>query len=207
MKNKLPDFWSFNRIRDTSLIQREDLLWHGPYAWPGYEQVSQLQPVPDRAAVYLFTFEYVDGFIVRSVGVTNSLKRRLAEHTRNFKNGSYTVLDVYAAKNGVRKEWWHGWEYAKMHRDIFLDNKEIILELVESELMAYRLFIGEMADRRKRERMEAAILINAYHSMDSVYDLIDRGMALKGRNNFEIPILIKNSCSYKLYGISDWLEI
>lgn len=36
----------------------------------------------------------------------------------------------------------------------------------EKEMTAYRLFISEIADRRKRERIEAAILINAYSSKE-----------------------------------------
>jgi hypothetical protein len=32
-----------------------------------------------------------------------------------------------------------------------LEYKDVILEFVENELIAYRLFIAEIADRRKRE--------------------------------------------------------
>jgi hypothetical protein len=108
MKNVLPHFWSFNRIRDTSEIKTEILVWQGPFSWIGYEQINKLNPIPDIAGVYLFTFEYLDGHIFRSVGVTNSMKRRLTQHTREYKKGNYTLLDVESASNGVRKELWHG---------------------------------------------------------------------------------------------------
>jgi len=37
--------------------------------------------------------------------------------------GNYTILDVEYAKVGIRKEIWHGWGYAKRHRDEFLKHK------------------------------------------------------------------------------------
>lgn len=207
MKNALPRFWSFNRVRDASMIKKEDLVWQGPFSWIGYEQINESKPIPDIAGVYLFTFEYLDGYILRSVGVTNSMKRRLAQHTREYKKGNYTLLDVESAKTGLRKELWHGWQYAKEHQDTFLENKDIILEFVEKELISYRLFISEIADRRKRERIEAALLINAYSSKEPWHDLIDGGMALRGRYNYEIPIEVKNVCSHQLYGLPGTIEI
>ena len=37
--------------------------------------------------------------------------------------------------------------------------------------------------------------------------MIDGGMALRGRVNDEIPIEVRNVCSYKVYGLSEKLEI
>jgi hypothetical protein len=207
MKEKLPQFWCFNRIRDASLIKTKALIWQGPFSWIGYEQGNNLEPIPDIAGVYLITFEYIGGYILRSVGVTNSMKRRLSEHTREYFRGNYTLLDVESAKVGVRKELWHGWQYAKRHRSIYLDNKDIILELAEKELIAYRIFISEVADRRKRERIEAAILVNTYSSKALWADLIDGGMSLRSRYNREIPIQVKNVCAHKVYGLPELMEI
>ncbi len=207
MKNTLQKFWSFNRVRDVSMIKTEDLIWQGPFSWIGYEQINGSKPIPDIAGVYLFTFEYLDGYILRSVGITNSMKRRLAQHTREYKKGNYTLLDVESAKNGLRRELWHGWQYAKEHQDTFLENKDVILEFVEKELVSYRLFISKIVDRRTRERIEAAILINAYSSKEPCHDLIDGGMALIGRYNYEIPIEVTNVCSHKLYGLPEIIEI
>lgn len=207
MKKTLPQFWSFNRLTDDSMIKAEDIIWQGPFSWIGYEQVNKLKPIPDIAGVYLFTFEYKDGYILRSVGVTSSMKRRFREHTREYNKGNYTVLDVESAKIGVRKELWHGWQYAKEHQKQFLEYKDVILEFVEKELIAYRLFITEIADRRKRERIEAAILINTYSSKELLANLFDGGMSLRGRYNYELPIEIKNVCSHKLYRLPETIEI
>lgn len=207
MKNQLPQFWSFNRIKNATMIKTEDLKWRGPFSWVGYEIFNKLEPIPDIAGVYLFTFEYKNGYILRSLGVTNSMKRRLREHTREYKKGGYTVLDVELAKRGLRLELWHGWQYAKENQDQFLANKSVILEFVKIELIAYRLFVSEIADKRKRERIEASILINAYSSRKPWSDLIDGGMALRGRYNYETPIKINNVCSHKLYGLPRIIEI
>jgi hypothetical protein len=207
MKKRLPRFWSFNRLRDSSLIKTEDIIWQGPFSWIGYERVNKLKPIPDVAGVYLYTFEYKDGYILRSVGVTNSMRRRFREHTREYNKGNYTVLDVESAKIGVRKELWHGWQYAREHQQQFLEHKDDILEFVKNELTAYRLFITQIADRRKRERIEAAILINTYRSKEPWADLFDGGMSFRGRYNDEIPIKVKNICSYKLYGLPETIEI
>ncbi len=207
MKESLPEFWSFNRFRDASLIETEDILWEGPFSWPGFEQINNLIPISDIAGVYLFTFEYKDGYILRSAGHTNSMKRRFSQHKREYMSGKYTVLDVKSANNGERNEIWHGWNYAKEHKDEFLHRKDYILKSVENELASYRLFIAEIADKRKQQRIEFAIMQNAYMSKEPWGDLVDGGAALRGRFSYEMPIEIRNICSCKIYGIPQIFEI
>lgn len=206
-KKGLPCFWSFNRLRDVSLIKTEDIIWRGPFSWPGYEQVNKIKVVPDIAGVYLFTFEYKGGFILRLVGVTNSMKRRFQEHTREYVKGRYTVLDVDSAKNGIRKELWHGWQYARDHQKQFFSYKNRIMELVEKELRAYRIFITQVDNRRKRERIEAALLIDIYSSTERWADLFDGGMSFRRRYNYEMPIRVRSICRCKLYGLPETVEI
>lgn len=200
-------FWSFTRSRDIDLIKTEEITWEGPFSWNRFEQINRLKPIPDIAGIYLFTFEYSDGYILRSAGVTSSTKRRFAEHTREFMNGKYTVLEVESAQIGQRKEIWHGWEYAKGHRDEFIEHRDFILKFVEKELAAYRLFVAQVGDKRKRERIEFAIMHNIYASKEPWADLVDGAVALRGRENKEVPIEIKNICPYKIYGLSEILEV
>ena len=182
-------------------------MWHEPFSWPGFERINKLETIPDIPGVYLFTFEYEDGYILRSAGITNSMRRRFSQHKREYMSGNYTVLDVKSANNGERNEIWHGWTYAKEHKDEFLRHKNYILESAEHDLSSYRLFITKVSDRRKQERIEFAIIQNAYISKEPWGDLVDGGMALRGRANHEIPIEAKNICSQKIYGISDIFEI
>lgn len=189
------------------MITTEDVLWQGPFSWPGFDQINNLTPIPDIAGVYLLTFAYKDGYILRGAGHTNSTKRRFSQHKREYMSGRYTVLDVQAANRGERKELWHGWEYAKTHQDEFLRHKTYILKSVENEIASYNLFITEVGDRRKRERIEFAIMQNAYLSKEPWGDLVDGQTALRGRANCEAPIAARNRCPHKIYGIPDMFEI
>ena len=117
------------------------------------------------------------------------------------------MLNMQELVFGIRKEIWHGWGYAKEHRDEFSRHKDYILQFVKKELEAYRLFITEVEDKRKRERIEFAIVQSVYGSKEPWANLIDGGMALRGRFSDEIPIEVRNVCSYKVYGLSEKLEI
>jgi len=199
--------WCFNRARDGKNIQTEDVEWLGPFSWPGYEHLTKLSSIPDVPGAYLFTFPYHKGFVLYCVGITKSMKQRLQAHTREYRKGNYNVLDVSYAIKGERQEIWHGWEYAKAHRDEFEKNKNEILQAVENQLRAFRVFIAEIHDVRRRERMEFSFMNNLYLSKEDWAELADRGMFLKGRYNSEMPIIINNICPSKIYGIPTTIEI
>ena len=198
--------WSFDRLTDSSKIQTEDIIWNGPYSFPGFEKINGHNTIPDVEGVYLFTFKYKDGFLLYAAGITNSTKRRISQHCRKYKTGDYTILDVKSAENGLRKEIWHGWQYAKLHQQEFIERKEIILKAAENQLCAFRVFIAEVTDQRKRERIEASIMMYIYNSKEHWSELADRGMFLKARYNAEMPIEAKNINSNKIYGLTEILE-
>lgn len=206
-KQMLPDFFSFNRSSDHALITTEELNWEGPFSWNGYGKCDHLDDVHDIAGVYLFTFEYQDGYILRSVGVSNSIKKRISQHTREYKKGNYTILNVESAKEGIRKEIWHGWSYAKKNIDQFNLHKDDMLLAVDKELAAYRLFTASVSDKRKRERIEFSIMHHVYGSKEPWSDLVDGGMYLIGRSNYDIPVIINNKCMHKIYGLAESLEV
>lgn len=206
-KQILPGFSSFNRSMDHELITTEGLCWEGPFSWLGYNKHNDLDDIHDVAGVYLFTFEYRDGYILRSVGVSKSIKKRISQHTREYKKGNYTILDVNSAKVGIRKEVWHGWGYAKKNIDQFNLHKDYMLSAIDDELAAYRLFTANVSDKRKRERIEFSIMHNVYGAKEPWSDLVDGGMHLIGRSNYDIPIIINNKCLHRIYGLADYLEI
>ncbi|NLP27261.1 MAG: hypothetical protein GX370_00535 [Clostridia bacterium] len=207
MEKGLPSFWSFNRVKDVSLIEKENIVWQGPFSWNGYEQNNVLKPVPNIAGVYLLTFQHQNSFIIRSVGQSNSMKRRFLQHEREYRKGNYTILDVDWARKGIRKEIWHGWQYAREHENEFIEFKDIILEYLEKELESYRIFVAEITDTRKRERLEAAIVMSIYTSKELWADLIDGGMNIRSRYNYEIPIEIRNIYNEKIYGLPELIEV
>jgi hypothetical protein len=116
--------WSFNRLRDSDKIETEIIIWRGPYSWPGFENENGLHSLPNIEGVYLFTFKYKDGFLIYGVGKTNSTRRRIAEHTRDYFDGNKNVLD-YSAEHEVRDEIWHGWKVAAANREDFENNRNI----------------------------------------------------------------------------------
>ena len=156
----------------------------------------------------MFTFDYKDGVILYGLGVSSSVRDRILTHGRNYRSGQYNVLDVNAAKQGIRKEIWHGWSYAKDHKQEYLDNEREIQKAVEHQLISTKVFVAPISDERKRYRMEAAIMHNIYSGEDPWCDLPDRGMNLmKGRYTAEVPILVENITPVKIYGLPEKLEI
>jgi len=105
-----------------------EAIWSGPYSWPFYESENHLNPLPKMSGVYLQTFRYRNGYLIYAAGLTRrSVLMRFKEHTKGYVNGNYTVLDIEAAQQGMRKEVWHGWGYARSHREEFEYRKEEII--------------------------------------------------------------------------------
>jgi len=206
-KKESNKMWCFSRIRDERKIVSEEIFWQGPFSWPGYEDKNRLGTVPDIHGIYLLTFSYRQGYVLYAAGITNSTKQRFSTHTREYRKGNYNVLDIDLAEKGERKEIWHGWNYAKTHKEEFQANKETILKAVDKQLNSFKVFIAEVQDLRKRERIEAAIMMNVYNTKEHWAELADKGMFLKGRYNSEIPIILKNRCSNKIFGLPETLEV
>ena len=196
-----------NSVKNTSKVEVRDIKWEGPFSWTGYENQNNLDIIPDIEGVYLWTFEYQDGYLVYCAGITNSTKKRFKSHTLQYKNGNYTVFEVSEAEKGNRKEIWHGWSYAREHRDEFNERKEEILKAVGEQLKSFRVFIAHISDKRMRARFESAIMHNIYSSEEPWSELADRGMHLSKRKEYETPLEIRNISNFKIYGLPENLEI
>ena len=145
--------------------------------------------------------------MIYCAGITKSTKKRFRQHTLEYKNGNYTVFNVKAAEQGRRVEIWHGWSYARTHREEFNERKEEILNAVENQLKSFKVFVAQVPDKRERARFEAAIMNSIYDSTEAWAELADRGMALSKRRKDETPILIKNISDIKFYGLPETLEL
>jgi hypothetical protein len=193
-----------------------EVRWDGPYKWPAFESENNLRPIPKVPGVYLQTFEYQGGYLIYAAGLTSeSIPKRFKRHTRNYMNGEYNVLDIAAAQQGVRKRIWHGWTYARKHREEFEERKSIILDAVRKQLAGFRIFVTDMGMEPsvlKREprvlyRLEAAIMDNLYQQASPICDIPDRGMNLRRRKVSENPIIVRNNCAALLHGLPALLEI
>lgn len=182
--------------------------WEGPYSWPGFENDNRCPAIPRIAGVYLMTFEYQNGYLIYAAGLTRRpIRTRFREHTKKYLNGEYNVLDICAAKEGIRKEIWHGWGYARTHREEFEERQAVILEAAQKQLTGFRIFVTAIEGVRILERLEASIMANLYKQPSPICDLPDRGMQLAPRWDLEETIIVKNGCAVILHGIPALLEI
>ena len=183
--------------------------WEGPFGWPGFETSGALRPIPQQPGVYLQTFEYQGGYLIYAAGLTRRpVPKRFREHTGKYLNGEYNVLDLASAQQGVRKEVWHGWGYARKHREEFEARKTTIVSAVREQLAGFRVFIAGVGnERRVPERFEASIMLALYRQPPPICDIPDRGMQLAARWPSEQLIIVHNTCTDILHGLPPLLEI
>lgn len=185
-----------------------EVVWKGPYGWPGFENENNLHPIPNIPGVYLQTFEYQGGYLIYAAGFTcRTVPIRLKEHTRKYMKGKYNVLDINAAQQGIRTEVWHGWRYARKHREEF-EKRKFIIDAVRRQLAGFRIFVANVGtQRRMLERLEASIMNKLYQERPPFCDIPDKGMRLYPRRESEPVIMVKNKCGATLYGLPEHLEI
>ena len=186
-----------------------EITWAGPYAWPSFKAKNNLPPIPEISGVYLQTFEYQNGYLIYCAGLTNRpVPVRFSEHTDEYFKGNYTVFDMAAMRQGIRKEVWHGWGYARKHRSEFEERKPLILNAVQKQLTEFRIFVGHLGkEPRLLERLEASVMNNLYQKPSPFCDIPDRGMHLTPRYDSEPPITVKNKCDVILHGLPPQMEI
>ncbi len=190
------------------MVPTLQVTWTGPYGWPGYEELNDLQSAPKVPGLYLWSFEYGNGFAVYAAGVTTRpVFTRLREHTTKYMNGEYNVLDVNAVQQGIREEKWHGWDYAKKHRDEFEENKTVILDAVRRQLEGFRIFVAEVGEERILYRLETAIMDSLYKQPSPLCDIPDKGMNLRPRWEEEEPVSVESYCAETIHGLPSTFEI
>lgn len=185
-----------------------EIRWNGPYSWPGFELDNNLPAIPKVPGVYLQTFEYRNGYLIYAAGITRRpVPTRFREHTRKYTNGEYTVLDILAAQEGIRKEIWHGWGYARSHREEFEEKRMTIQDAVQKQLAGFRVFVTDIQEPRVLERLEAAIMNKLYEQTSPICDIPDRGMQLAPRWDSENPITVKSYSRAHIHGLPAFLVI
>ncbi len=72
--------------------------------------VSELvAPAASKCGLYILTSEYRHGYLIYAAGwTTRPFARRMREHIRQYRKGTYTVLDAASLRRGFRKELRHG---------------------------------------------------------------------------------------------------
>ena len=183
---------------------RIESAWQGPFAWP--KTNSALPSAPSIPGVYLWAFEYADGFLPYAAGITRrTVATRLQEHTQGYLSGVYTILDVDALQRGVRRELWHGFWMRPRSAERTTEYETRRLELEEAarrQLSSFRIFVASVGIApRILERLEAAIMQHLYAQPKPLCDLPDTGMMLAPRHAAEEAIEVVLPCQHKLYGL------
>jgi hypothetical protein len=185
------------------------VTWTGPFAWPAFESEVNLPSIPKHPGVYLMTVEYLNGYLIYVVGITRrSVPARFREHNRNYLSGEYTVLDITALQQGIRKEIWHGWGWTPEKRTDYESRKVAIDDSARQLLAGYRIFVANITTQpRILERLEASIMNRLYEEPSPLCDIPDRGMMLAPRWESEGIVVVENEFPAILYGLPRNLEI
>lgn len=186
-----------------------EAIWNGPYSWPKFEAENGLHPIPKQPGIYLQTVEYNGGYLIYAAGITRrTVPKRFSEHTRYYRSGDYTVLDIIAMQHGIRKEVWHGWGWTQEKRIKFEERKPSIVASLQKQLAEFRIFVADVGIQpRTLERLEASIMHHLYQQPSPICDLPDKGMMLAPRWKSENPITVQNISSVLFHGIPTFLDI
>jgi hypothetical protein len=194
------------RVRKAKVLE---FNWSGPHSWPKFESESELPPIPKSPGVYLWTAEYKTGYIIYAAGITRrTIPTRFREHSAKYLSGEYTILDVKAMNQGIRKEIWHGWEWTPEKRSEYQHRENELVAAARRQLEAFKVFVTDVGTApRLLERIEAAIMLNLYEESSPYCDLPDQGMMLAPRGEGEEPITIRFTSKVKLFGLPVMLEV
>jgi hypothetical protein len=157
-----------------------DLHWQGPFRWP---KGNDADPVlKTQRGVYIHTMPHRDGYLVYCAGLTrHPFAKRFSAHTREYNKGAYTIFDVAALKDGVRKEIWHGlWAgHNSPERQAERDQRIDELRTAARELMDnWRVFVVSVDPvPRILERLEASVMEALYSAPGYLSQIPDRGDA------------------------------
>jgi predicted GIY-YIG superfamily endonuclease len=198
--------FSFNRAIDANKIQALPLDWNNIISWTDIEN-QHFNILPEYSGVYVFIFTIDYKNFIYNAGITNSIRRRLKQHRNAFYNGQYTILDMNGLNNKLRKEIWHGWQYAKEHKDEFIERKLEIQNAVKNQLENTKISFCRIDDLRIKERIEYSLMYNIYNNTEWYSDIMDRGTFIHGRLTYEIPIRTINRIDQEVIGIPSEFEI
>lgn len=168
----------------------------GPFSW-----ISSSVDAPPRVfdvpasttcGVYLFTVPTTEGHLIYWVGQTSqSVRVRLATHSREFLAGTYNVLDMAELREGKRTVLWWGLWWRKDSADCYeeyLLSADKVAPLTLTQLRATHIYmIPTPKDRRLLDRLEASI-VNSLYADPEVGGILDRGYSLAPRWETEDPI-------------------
>lgn len=187
------------------------LDWQGPFTYQRAVGESCFDSwAAKEPGVYLWTFEYRDGYLIYIPGLTMaSFAERLGAYINLFRQGKYTILNGLSAQRGIRDEIWHGllWDKTPGRKEMF-SSRQVEYERAADEMMSkMRIFLAPLrAERRVVPRIEAAIIDILYSGVGPVHDLPDKGMHREPRQLIEEPFTVRSNAHVLLHGLPSSFE-
>ena len=187
------------------------LDWQGPFTYARSDSNSFLgSSAANKPGVYLWTFEYRDGYLIYIPGYTmTSFTSRLSAYRNLFRAGKYTILDGLSAQRGTRNEIWHGlnWDKRPGRKEEFLSNRVYYEGAADKMMGTMRIFLAPLPpEGRVPARAEAAIINILYSSVGPVHDLPDTNMQRSPRRPTETPFMGHSNAHVILHGLPEHFE-
>jgi hypothetical protein len=139
-------------------------------------------------------------------------KKRLSEHLREYRRGTYTIFETTDLIIGRQTELWHGMWHRKSTntletKKLFQSRQEELEPAIDKLLCTFRIFFAPLiVEHRILARIEAAIMKILYSEKEPLCTLPDKGMALAPRWEKEESFTVHNLSPVLLYGLPEYFE-
>ena len=192
-------------------VNRLSLQWHGPFTWTRQEGTRVFDsPVVIEPGVYVFTVPHGAAFLAYYVGQTGqSFRKRLEAHTKEYLSGVYRTYAPALFVAGQKELVWGGlWKKDRVH--LWPDFLERYVELaltIYRFLSCFRLFLAPIkADRRVRERVEAAVAEALRNQNERTRAFFDDVVKYRPRTADEEPFILMNESGHVRLGLAARME-
>lgn len=128
------------------------IQWRGPHPWPFLDKQPRIEDFYLDGGIYLFTVEHKDGFLIYCAGcTTQQFRRRFKQHDTLYRSGVYTIFDLAAFQQGVRRKVWPGfWMKKTRPPSLVADHerrKDEIRAATDMWLDGYRVLVAPINNR------------------------------------------------------------
>lgn len=191
-----------------------ELSFGSPCAWIRQRGIPGIEDAPEagNSGIYLWTVETSIGELVYYVGETGrSFAARMQEHLVQQLAGMYHIYEPEPFRNGVKQALWTGgYGRTKEPSGIvgFVQSLPTMAPGLAGyvRLMRFRLAALD-ADKRVRERIEAALALHLKNQPDPIGSFQEDGVRYVPRRSHEAPILIACRSDGSVLGLPASLEV
>jgi hypothetical protein len=193
-------------------VQSGETNFAGPFSWFGESGCPCVYDVNEalKAGIYLWTVPLSDGHLIYYVGETGrSFEIRLRQHYEELVNARYHVYSAAEFALGEKLALWPGrWDVEdRKSDDECRANHSHLCAQIREMMGVLRFFLAPLsADKRTRQRIEAAIARALYEAPGLVGTFQDQGVRYWPRMPNEEPMEFVVSAPVRFLGLPDRLS-